>query len=155
MWKARAFHRVGCRSELSVWCSRSVSFAPRLRLLWPRRRRSSLGDPDHQGGQIEANTREVLERESRCEIEWERVAITAIQARRIDPILKPDRRYRPPRTYEAWETEALGQTRVVALLRSALDALIPEPIDDVRVREDEQREAVARLLDRPTGRNHG
>jgi hypothetical protein len=74
------------------------------------------------------------------------VTITAAQARGIEPIHKPDRRYRPPRMYEAWETEALGQTRVIALLRSTLVALMPEPLDDVRVREAEQRKAVTRLL---------
>ena len=41
-----------------------------------------LGDQDWQGGQIEANTRRVLEREVGGELLWERLAITEEQARR-------------------------------------------------------------------------
>jgi hypothetical protein len=36
--------------------------------------------------------------------------------------------------------EALGQGTVTALVRDALDALLPEPLDAVRGREQEQRD---------------
>jgi hypothetical protein len=53
-----------------------------------------------------------------------------------------------PRPRTAVELEALGQRRIVALVREALDDLLPEPLDDVLVREDRERAAVAALLDR-------
>jgi len=61
-----------------------------------------LGDLDHQGGQIEANTRHVLERCSRRELDWTRLAITQEQADRIgDPVLKADKRYKPARVQQS------------------------------------------------------
>jgi hypothetical protein len=117
-------------------------------LLGNDRRVLYLGDHDLSGDQIEANTRRVLAREAEREIDWRRVAITAeqITERGLTPILKADQRYRPPREHEAWETEALGQTTVTALVREALDALLPEPLSDVQEREQAQREAVAGFL---------
>ena len=117
-----------------------------------RRQVRYLGDLDRQGGQIEDNTRRVLVRELELdedELDWERVAITPEQVaeRELAPIVKTDRRYRAGTgTGEAWETEALGQGTVVALVREALDDLLPAPLDYFREREDEQREAVRRRL---------
>ena len=107
-----------------------------------------LGDHDHQGGQIEANTRHVLADIVGAELDWQRVAITAeqIAERGLTPIRKRDRRYKPARWHDAWETEALGQQTVVSLLRDALDALLPAPLDAVRTREREERAAVGALL---------
>lgn len=107
-----------------------------------------LGDHDLSGDQIEDNTRRVLEREAEREIDWQRIAITAgqIYERGLTPILKADCRYRPPREHEAWETEALGQTTVTALVREALNELLPEPLDRVLERELAQRKAVAAFL---------
>ena len=107
-----------------------------------------LGDRDHQGDQIEANTRRVLEREADRAIEWRRVAITAeqIAERGLEPIWKTDDRYVPPKSHEAWETEALGQATVVSLVRRALDSLLPEPLEDVQEREAAQREDVQTFL---------
>ncbi len=112
-----------------------------------------LGDHDLSGDQIEANTRDVLERETGREIEWRRIAITAeqIEARGLTAIFKADMRYRPPREHEAWETEALGQTTVTALMRAALDELLPEPLDDVLEREQAERELWAARLARWNG----
>jgi hypothetical protein len=62
------------------------------------------------------------------------------------PIPKPDRRYKPARTHEAWETEALRQGTVMALVRDALDTLLPEPLAHVRVREDVERQDVLERL---------
>jgi hypothetical protein len=46
----------------------------------------------------------------------------------------------------AVELEALGQRRITALVREALEDLLPEPLDDVRVREGRERAAIARRL---------
>jgi len=110
-----------------------------------------LGDLDLSGDQIEANTRRVLERELGASLNWMRVAITEKQAAELEaaglsPIEKADRRYRPPRVQHAWETEALGQRRVLSLVRAALDALLPEPLEDERIRERVERARQAKRL---------
>jgi hypothetical protein len=108
-----------------------------------------VGDFDWQGGQIEANTRRVLE-SIVGPLDWTRVALTAEQvaARPDIPVIqKEDRRYRPPRVHDAVEVEALGQGPVVALVRAALNELLPEPLDRVREREGAQREQVRHTLD--------
>ena len=61
-------------------------------------------------------------------------------------IRKPDRRYKPVRYHDAVETEALGQSEIVAIVRDHLDHLLPEPIGDVLERERRERGQVARLL---------
>jgi hypothetical protein len=63
-------------------------------------------------------------------------------------ISKPDRRYKPVQYFNAVETEAFGQARIVAALRERLDELMPEPLDDVREREQAQRAQVAEQLRR-------
>ena len=67
----------------------------------------------------------------------------------LAPVWKVDNRHRPARDHEAWEAEALGQGTIQQLVRDALDALLPEPLDDVLEREAEQRVRVAELLDGP------
>jgi hypothetical protein len=108
-----------------------------------------LGDWDHQGHQIEANTRRVLEQETGRGIGWTRAAITQeqIAERELAPTWKIDNRYDPPLDHEAWEAEALGQGTIQQLVRDALDRLLPEPLEDVLEREEAQRERVAALLD--------
>jgi hypothetical protein len=103
-----------------------------------------LGDWDHQGHQIEANTRRVLERAAGRDIGWTRLAITAeqIAERGLIPVWKRDNRYHPALEHEAWEAEALGQSAIVRLVREALDALLPEPLPDVLEREDQQRRLI-------------
>jgi hypothetical protein len=100
-----------------------------------------LGDLDHQGAQIEQNTRRVLEHESGHELAWKRILITPEQVdeRSITPIVKSDGRYRPPLIHEAWEAEALGQRTVTALVREALEALLPQPLVDVLEQEQAER----------------
>jgi hypothetical protein len=66
----------------------------------------------------------------------------------MSPIVKADRRYKPARVHEAWEAEALGQRFIVDTVQAALDALLPEPLHDVRVREDVEREHALRRLKR-------
>jgi hypothetical protein len=84
-----------------------TDIAPRL---IPGDRAHYLGDQDFQGGQIEDNTRRVLERLIGGELDWQRLAITPEQVREHDlPVIqKPDRRFRPVRFHDAVETEALA-----------------------------------------------
>jgi hypothetical protein len=70
-----------------------------------------------------------------------------IAERGLTPVWKLDSRFHPARQHEAWEAEALGQSKIVRLVRNALDGLLPEPLDDVLEREAEQRVRVAELLD--------
>ena len=109
-----------------------------------------LGDWDHQGGQIEANTRAVLEELIGGELDWERLAITEAQvkARHMPVIRKADRRYKPVRYHDAVETEALGQSLIVNIVRRRLNALLPEPLARVREREQTQRAKVRTALAR-------
>jgi hypothetical protein len=107
-----------------------------------------MGDLDHQGAQIEDNTRRVLEHLLGRELGWTRIAITPEQVAERDllPMLKVDNRYRPPLHHEAWEAEALTQRVVVALVREALAALLPEPLADVLERERAEREMLRARL---------
>ncbi len=107
-----------------------------------------LGDLDWQGGEIEANTRRVLEQRIGGELLWERLAITAEQVRRhhLPVIQKADRRYRPVRFHDAVETEALGQSIIVGIVRARLDELLPEPLAIVLEREQRQRSKVRAAL---------
>ena len=118
--------------------------------LSPGQRVLYLGDFDHQGGQIEANTRSVLEGLIGGELDWERLAITEAQvvANDLPVISKPDRRYKPLRHHDAVETEALGQSAIVNIVRDRLDDLLPEPIADVHERERAQRAKVRNALAR-------
>jgi hypothetical protein len=114
---------------------------------WPPWRRVLyLGDYDLSGGHIEENTREVLE--DYAKLEWERVAITReqVEARSLPVVQKRDNRFKPARSFDAVETEALGQSRIQDLLRARLDALLPEPLAVVAERERSQREAMRELL---------
>jgi len=109
-----------------------------------------LGDLDYSGDQIEANTREVLEEYG--DLKWEKVAITKQQAeaKNLTAISKPDKRFKPVQYFDAIETEALRQVEIQRILRERLDAELPEPLEDVQVREDEQREEVSTKLDGST-----
>lgn len=75
---------------------------PRLE---PEQRVLYLGDYDHAGGQIEANTRREIEREV-GPLRWERLALTAEQVAEHDipAIEKRDRRYRDGMPHRAYET---------------------------------------------------
>jgi hypothetical protein len=108
-----------------------------------------IGDCEIGGpaDQIEANTRRYIEEHAGRTFttkSWSRVALTREQVNRNPrlrelKIQKLDRRYKPPRPYEAIECEAVGQVALERMLRGRLDALLPEPLEDVRVREEEQR----------------
>jgi hypothetical protein len=82
-------------------------------------------------------------------LDWTRVALTEQQVKhytlsvvqKYDGVLK--------QSFDAVEVEALGQGTVTGIVRAALDALLPEPLEDVQVREDEQKEEWRRRLSRP------
>jgi hypothetical protein len=116
-----------------------VELAP---LLQGRRAVLYLGDLDKAGADIERNTRRVLD--PGWALDWQRLAMTEEQAEGIEPIYKQDGRDKQWR--EAWEVESLGQRALVALMREALDALLPEPLARVQEREHEQRVAMEALL---------
>jgi hypothetical protein len=121
-----------------------------------------IGDCEERGpgDQIEANTRRYIERHTGRTFTadtWIKVALTPEQVARSPrlrklAIDKLDRRYKPPRPYKAIECEAVGQAVLERMLRKVLDALLPEPLADVRVREDRQRRSVSAALRRLTRR---
>jgi hypothetical protein len=117
-----------------------------------------IGDCEAAGpaDQIEANTRSVIEKYSGRVFTpetWQRIALTRAQVNRSPRlralvIEKIDHRYKPPRTYEAIECEAVGQVTLENMLRKWLDAQLPEPLADVHEREEEQRAKLRRMLAR-------
>src|SRR5262249_9107271 len=126
----------------------------------------SIGDceVDGPGDQIEANTRDYIEHHAKrvfTSETWIKVALTPEQVAR-NPRLrrlaidKLDHRYRPPRRYRAIECEAVGQSVLERMVRNVLDALLPEPLADVQVREERQRRAMlatpAKMARRQQGR---
>ena len=113
-----------------------------------------MGDFDLSGGQIEGNTRRVLEREvGEDELDWERLALTQEQVDHYDlPVIeKRDRRYNDGRPHEAVETEALSQTVIVEIVRDRLDELLPEPLNRVQERAERQRTKIRRALHKLNG----
>jgi hypothetical protein len=142
-----------------------------LPALVPGQRVLYLGDWDWCGHQIEAATRRSLaeatfgalhpvDRASAALREegaeewfagqhpWERVALTDEQVAGLGDVVisKADKRYNPVRYFDAVETEAFGQAAIVAAVRARLDELLPEPLEDVLVREEQQRAEVAERL---------
>jgi hypothetical protein len=141
--------------------------APRLR---KNQRIEYVGDYNLAGSQIEEHTRKTVIEYSRfagprvrgvqVRRNWHRLALTKEQVdadpRLLELVIRTvDRRYKPPRAYESVEAEAMGQRALVDLLTARLDELMPEmtgePIEDVLVREKQQREQVAEQLRRLTG----
>jgi hypothetical protein len=106
------------------------------------------------GDQIEANTRRYIEEHAERTFTpetWIKVALTPEQVARNPrlrrlTINKVDNRCKPPRPYKAIECEAVGQAVLERMLRKVLDALLPEPLDRVRVREERQRASVRAVL---------
>jgi hypothetical protein len=107
-----------------------------------------MGDLDLSGSHIEENTRAVLEGYGK--LDWEKVAITHVQVQvreRDFPIkTKLDYRFKPTREFDAVETEALGQRRIMELLAEKLEAEVPEPLSVVLEREKQQRVQVRERL---------
>jgi hypothetical protein len=105
-----------------------------------------VGDYNLSGEQIEANSRRVLEAAVGGKLNWKRVAVRKQHLRGLPVVIKTDDRYKPPREHRSVEVEAMGQARVLDLLRAELDALLPEPLDHVLVREERQRKRVRAAL---------
>lgn len=122
-----------------------TDIAPTLR---PETRVLYLGDYDLSGGQIEENTRRVLEREIGGELRWERLALTKDQVddNKLPVIIKRDKRYKDGRPHEAVETEAISQRVLIDILRARLDELLPELLARVQEREQHQQRQVEELL---------
>jgi len=59
-----------------------------------------------------------------------------------------DRRFRNGGAHEAVETEVLSPRLIVQIVRDRLNALLPEPLETVLAREEEERERLPRLLAR-------
>jgi hypothetical protein len=109
-----------------------------------------LGDLDLAGGDIEANTRRVLEEIIGGKVNWQRLALTRDQVDRYDlpRIVKTDRRFNDGAgRHEAVETEALSQTLIVNIVRTWLDELLPQPLETVLVRERRERARLRRLIE--------
>jgi hypothetical protein len=119
-------------------------------LLTPCDRVGYLGDLDLAGDDIEANTRSVLE--SRVgELEWTRLALTEDQVEQhgLPRIRKTDKRFKNGGgVHEAVETEALSQALIIEIVRNWLDGLLPVSLEDVHVRERDQRQRIERAIRR-------
>jgi hypothetical protein len=108
-----------------------------------------LGDYDLCGGMIEDNTRRVLESEV-GELDWRRLALTKEQVAEYDlPIItKSDRRFiNGEGDHAAVETEALSQSLIVDIVRSWLDGLLPQSLEEVHASEEGERERLRRLIE--------
>jgi hypothetical protein len=115
-----------------------------------------IGDFELRGpaDQIEANTRRYIEEHAQrkfTEETWTKIALTEAQVAADRALLKLkidklDRRYRPPKSYEAVECEAIGQARLQEIFKAALDALLPKPLLSVQARETRERAKIKRAL---------
>jgi hypothetical protein len=122
--------------------------------LLPNQRILYLGDLDDQGEDIEANTRRVLQtfqtsgEPPLMMLRWERLLLTREQVRQfgLPSIQKVDNRFKPPRTRPATESEALGQQRIVDIVRERLAELLPVSIPTMERREQRLRQRIARFL---------
>jgi hypothetical protein len=92
-----------------------------------------LGDLDRCGLDIERNAKAVLQAATGRLRNWTRIGLTMDQVEGVEPIWKTDGR--DGRGHDAWELESLGQSSLVALVRSTLDDLMPQPLTDVQERE--------------------
>jgi len=63
-------------------------------------------------------------------------------------IIKHDRRFADGGAHEAVETEALSQRIIIQIVRNRLEELLPEPLERVQKRENEQPQELERLLSR-------
>jgi len=103
-----------------------------------------FGDWDKGGADIESNDRKVLD-EIVPGLIWERVAITEeqIEKHKLERIPRKDGRDKKTRLVV--ETEALGQERIIGLLRARLEELLPEKQRErVRRRQERERKRLGR-----------
>jgi hypothetical protein len=119
--------------------------------LAPGDRIGYLGDLDLAGGDIENNTRTVLEEIVGGPLQWERLAITPQQVRRhrLETIIKVDERFKRNRSrgrHEAVETEALSQALIIQIVERWLKELLPQPLEPLLQREQRERIRLRRLV---------
>jgi hypothetical protein len=123
-----------------------------------------VGDYELRGPaeQIEASTKRILERHSGRTFtsdDWTKIALTEKQMKarprlRQLEMTKYDKRYKKPpytkkgKPYQAVECEALTQKVLLDIIRKDLVSLLPEPLSSVQVREQLQREDLAKALAR-------
>jgi hypothetical protein len=108
-----------------------------------------LGDADLCGNHIEANMQAVLEGIV-GKLRWERLALTdtQIEEHNLPKVWKKDKRYtKGGGEHEAVETEALSQRLIIDIVRTRLNQLLPQPLDEVLVREDEERDRLRALVE--------
>jgi len=94
-----------------------------------------FGDLDRSGGDIENNSRTVLEEILRGPLLWERLALTQAQAAAYDLVAMSRYDERDKKYHDAIETEGLGQGVIVQILRDRLLELLPEPLAAIHKRE--------------------
>jgi hypothetical protein len=112
-----------------------------------------LGDYNRAGGDIEANSRRVLE-DIVGPLDWHRLLLTAEQIQQYRPPPKWTVDLRDGQGGATYEAESLGQTRLVAILRDHLDGKLPQPLASVQVREAAEREELLRYLRRRRARRN-
>jgi hypothetical protein len=107
-----------------------------------------FGDLDRGGKDIEAHIKRTLEKILGREFGsyWERLAITPKQVTRFRLESKPKRDKRDDKRADAWEAEALGQQRLITILRRRLDALLPQSLNKVQASAKRQRRKIMRAL---------
>jgi len=106
-----------------------------------------LGDWDFSGGQIEDNSKRVLEDVLGRDLIWERIAVTEDQVQEFGLTVVQKYDERTKSTHDAVETEALGQARIIGLLRMRMSELMPDvEIEAVKAAEEIERHRLAKEL---------
>ena len=105
-----------------------------------------FGDLDLSGGHIAENTYDVLGRYG--DLDWKRLAITELQVREhnLTKIDKKDHRFKPARSFPAYETEALKQTQIQQILTTALQDAAAISVGEAIQEEERQRVNVREML---------
>jgi hypothetical protein len=106
-----------------------------------------FGDWDKSGGDIEANTRRILE-SLVGSLEWRRLALTEAQVEKYKLSVIPKWDGRDRKYHDAVETEALSQAVIVGILLTRLELRLPQPLDVLEQRERRQRAEIRRRLER-------
>jgi hypothetical protein len=125
-----------------------TDLAPLVEEVWPLEalRVFYFGDHDLSGGHIEENTYEVLDEYGN--LDWKRLAITELQVSQhnLTAIEKEDHRFKPARTFPAYETEALKQTQIQQILTTALQDAAAISLQEATQEEKRQRVRVREVL---------
>jgi hypothetical protein len=106
-----------------------------------------LGDYDKGGSDIEGNTRRVLERYHDLEGRWERLMLTREQVDFYE-LTVIEKYGRDKQFHDSVETEALSQSVIVQTVRARLNSLLPEPLEGLWTREEDERERLRALIAR-------